>query len=125
MLMIMTRICKMEHAMRRTILLTLSATIAAGFVTAGATTEPGYTLVIRDHRFRPAQIEVPANTKVRLVIRNEDTTSEEFDSTRLRREKVIPGGTEATLYVGPLPPGTYEFLGEFHASTARGRLIVR
>lgn len=87
--------------------------------------EAAYSLSIRDHRFSPAQIEMPANTKVRLVIRNEDASPEEFDSTQLRREKVIPGSSEATLYIGPLPPGTYEFLGEFHPETARGRIIVR
>jgi hypothetical protein len=65
------------------------------------------------------------NTRVRLTIRNEDATPEEFDSTELRREKVIPGGSEATIYVGPLPPGTYEFIGEFHSATARGRIVVR
>ena len=98
---------------------------AFGLTTAWAADDPSYALSIRNHRFSPAQIEIPANTKVRLVIRNEDATPEEFDSTQLRREKVIPGGSEATLYVGPLPPGTYEFLGEFHPDTARGRLVVR
>lgn len=87
--------------------------------------EPAFSLSISNHRFNPTQLEIPANTKVRLVIRNEDSTPEEFDSTQLRREKVIPGGSEATLYVGPLQPGTYEFMGEFHPETAKGRLIAR
>jgi Cupredoxin-like domain len=104
--------------------------LCAGLLAAvGATVawadDPAFGLSIRDHRFSPAQIEIPANTKVRLVIRNEDTSPEEFDSTQLRRERVIPGRSEATIYVGPLPPGTYEFIGEFHADTARGRLVVR
>ena len=109
---------------RRT-LLALAILTAPTFTTAWAADDPSFALSIRNHRFSPAQIEIPANTQVRLVIRNEDSTPEEFDSTRLRREKVIPGGSEATLYVGPLPPGTYEFLGEFHPDTAQGRLIVR
>ena len=111
----------------RTTLLALAALAASSAASsaAWAADEPVFALNIRGHRFNPAQIEIPANTKIRLVIRNEDPTPEEFDSTQLRREKVIPGGSEATLYVGPLPPGTYEFIGEFHPDTARGRLIVR
>ncbi len=114
----------------RTAFLTIAA-LAAGVAAAAtaskawAADDPAYALAIRSHRFSPAQIEIPANTKVRLVIRNEDATPEEFDSTQLRRERVIPGGGEATLYVGPLPAGSYEFLGEFHPDTAQGRLIVR
>ena len=106
--------------------LILASAALLSFAAAGVEAqEAAYNLSIRDHRFSPAQIDIPANTKVRLVIRNEDATPEEFDSTQLRREKVIPGGSEATLYVGPLPPGTYEFLGEFHPETARGRIVVR
>ncbi len=106
--------------------LTFVSAALLSFATAGVEAqEAAYNLSIRDHRFSPAQIEMPANTKVRLVIRNEDASPEEFDSTQLRREKVIPSGSEATLYIGPLPPGTYEFLGEFHPETARGRIVVR
>lgn len=109
----------------RTTLLVLAILTVSSLAAAWAADDPSYALSIRNHRFSPSQIEIPANTKVRLVIRNEDATPEEFDSTQLRREKVIPGGSEATLYVGPLPAGTYEFLGEFHSDTAQGRLIVR
>lgn len=109
----------------RTSLLVVCAALFARGVTPARADDPAFALSIRDHRFNPAQLDLPANTKVRLVIRNEDATPEEFDSTQLRRERVISGGSEATVYVGPLPPGTYDFIGEFHADTARGRLIVR
>ena len=109
----------------RKLVLAFAILAASSRTAAHAADDPAFALSIRNHRFTPAQIEIPANTKVRLVIRNEDASPEEFDSTQLRREKVIPGGSEATLYVGPLPPGTYEFLGEFHPDTAQGRLIVR
>lgn len=103
----------------------LLVALVAGGVTAARADDPAYTISIRDHRFSPVQLDIPANAKVRLVVRSEDTTPEEFDSTQLRREKVIPGGGEATMHVGPLPPGTYEFIGEFHSDTARGRLVAR
>lgn len=82
-----------------------------------------YILTIKDHQFSPSELVVPANTKVKLVIHNQDATPEEFESHSLNREKVIPGNSKATVYVGPLEPGRYEFVGEFHEDTARGVIV--
>ncbi len=79
-----------------------------------------YKLSIRNHQFVPDQLMVPAGEKIKLVIHNEDSTPEEFESYALNREKVIPGNSKASIYVGPLKAGTYEFIGEFHDATARG-----
>ena len=81
-------------------------------------------LSIKDHRFEPAEFKVPANTKVKLVVKNLDQTPEEFESYELKREKVIPGGATVTLFIGPLKPGVYPFFGEFNQATAQGRVIV-
>jgi len=45
-------------------------------------------------------------------------------SKSLRREKVIPAGAVATVYVGPLQPGRYEFFDEFKPNN-RGFLIAK
>ena len=84
-----------------------------------------FTLTIKDHQFQPAQIEIPAGQKVKLLVRNQDATPEEFDSHDLNREKVIAGGQEATIFIGPLSPGSYSFMGEFHAQTAQGKVIAK
>jgi hypothetical protein len=99
--------------------------LAFSMATAVAAQEPGYTLVIKDHRFQPAEIEVPAGQKIALLVKNDDPTPEEFESTKLRREKVVPGGDQITVYIGPLKPGRYEFFGDFNPSTARGHIIVK
>jgi hypothetical protein len=83
-----------------------------------------YTLVIRDHRFEPAELRVPAQQKIKLVVHNQDATPEEFESHELNREKVIAPGAKATIFVGPLKPGRYPFSGEFNEKTARGVLIA-
>lgn len=83
-----------------------------------------FALAIRGHRFEPAEIRVPANQKVKLVVHNQDSTPEEFESHELNREKVIAPGTKANIYVGPLKPGRYPFFGEFNEKTARGILIA-
>ena len=82
-------------------------------------------LVIRGHKFEPAELTVPAGKKVKLVIQNLDDTAEEFESYELNREKVIPPKGQITLYVGPLKPGRYAFFGDFHKDSAKGVLIAQ
>jgi hypothetical protein len=82
-----------------------------------------FMLELKNHLFYPSIIEVPANRKVKLIIHNLDPTPEEFDSFELNREKVIFAGRKATIYIGPLKPGTYSFFGEFNPNTARGSVI--
>jgi plastocyanin len=81
-------------------------------------------LSIRDHRFTPAEIHVPAGKPVMLTIKNEDSTVEEFDSSALKVEKVIVGGRTATLRLRPLGAGRYPFMGEYHSDTAQGVVIA-
>jgi plastocyanin domain-containing protein len=82
-------------------------------------------LVIENHRFQPEIITVPANQRVRLSIENRDATPEEFESHDMKREKVIPGNTTATVWIGPLEPGEYGFVGEFNEDTAKGAVIAK
>lgn len=83
-----------------------------------------YSLIIRDHRFQPAEISIPAGKKVILMVENQDATPEEFESHSLNREKIIAGNGKATIYIGPLSPGRYTFEGEFNANTAQGTIIA-
>lgn len=92
---------------------------------AGAAEDTVYTITIKNHRFEPAEITIPAGKKVKLVVRNMDPTPEEFESHELNREKVIAGNTEGVLFIGPLAPGNYPFVGEFHEDTAKGRIVVK
>jgi hypothetical protein len=87
--------------------------------------KPEYTLVIKDHRFHPEVLEIPADTKVVLIVDNQDPTPEEFESHDFDREKVIPGNTQAKIYVGPLDAGEYSFFGEFNEDTCQGKLVVK
>ena len=92
---------------------------------AAAADTPEMQLVLRDHRFAPAEVQVPANARIRLIVDNQDPTPEEFDSHALNREKVIPGHTKATIFIGPLAPGRYPFMGEFNAATAQGAIVAQ
>jgi hypothetical protein len=85
---------------------------------------PVFEIEIRDHLFHPEEVHIPAETKVKLVVYNRDSTPEEFESYELNREKVIMGGRKANIFVGPLAPGVYPFFGEFNPKTAQGRVVV-
>jgi plastocyanin len=87
-------------------------------------TDNEVTLIIRDHRFEPEEVRVPAGQKIKLVVHNQDSTPEEFESYELNREKITAPEAKVTVYIGPLDPGRYPFFGEFHAETARGTLVA-
>ena len=84
-----------------------------------------YELTISGHEFTPAEITIPANTKIRLLVHNKDDSAEEFHSDSLRREKIIGSKMTGKINIGPLSPGVYTFMGEFHARTAQGRIVVK
>ncbi|BCK88453.1 hypothetical protein MIZ01_2257 [Sideroxyarcus emersonii] len=98
--------------------------VALLFPLAAFAGDANYTLVIREHRFQPAELSVPAGAKIKLQIENQDATAEEFDSYALNREKVVTGHGSATLYIGPLNPGRYPFMGEFNQATAQGVIVA-
>jgi hypothetical protein len=99
--------------------------IASLFFATQIWAETEFTLVIKDHHFQPEELIVPAGEEIKLIIDNQDATPEEFESHDLQLEKIIPGGSSATLRVGPLEAGTYSFVGEFNEDTAKGRIVVK
>ncbi|HLY45184.1 MAG TPA: cupredoxin domain-containing protein [Stellaceae bacterium] len=91
---------------------------------AQAQEPPSIALTIRDHQFVPAEIVVPTGVKAQLIVRNEQATPAEFESTSLHREKIVTPGASISVYVGPLDPGRYEFFDDFYPST-RGFVVVK
>lgn len=105
------------------LMLVLLVAVALGGVISVAGDEIAIT--IKDHRFDPAEISLPAGQKVTLRVKNQDATPEEFESDDLDFEKVIAGQQSATVGVGPLEAGQYEFHGEYHEDTAKGTIVVK
>ncbi|MEK7875538.1 MAG: cupredoxin domain-containing protein [Pseudomonadota bacterium] len=86
---------------------------------------PTLKLVARDGKWFPEVIEVPANTRFRLEITNQNAGPEEFETKELHKELVLAPGVTRVLVFAPMKPGTYPFFGEFHPQTARGRIVVK
>ena len=87
--------------------------------------EKEFAIASKDHKFTPDRIEIPAGQKVKFVVENQDATPEEFESNAMKIEKVIPGKSKATIFVGPLKPGEYKFVGEFNEKTAKGVVVAK
>ena len=83
------------------------------------------TLEFHNHRFVPDRLQVPANAKFQLLVKNTDDTADEFESVDLNREKLVTPGQTITVFLGPLSPGTYKFFGDFHQDTAQGVLVAK
>lgn len=105
-------------------ILLLSAIFAMFGLQAFAAEMKTYEIIIKDHKFEPTEIKLPANEPAFLLVKNMDATPEEFESHKLKIEKIIAGNSEAKVRVRALKPGTYKFEGEFNPSTAQGVVIV-
>lgn len=81
-------------------------------------------VVIKDHKFSPAEAKAPANQAFVLVVKNLDSTAAEFESKSLRVEKVVAPGSEVTMQIRPLNPGRYRFFDDFHQDTTEGELVA-
>ena len=102
------------------------AALGSGIFCGGAfAAENEYEITIKDHQFNPRTLVVPAGKKIKLIIKNEDASPEEFESYDLNREKVVAGNSKITVFVGPLTSKTYKFFGEFHQDTAQGVLEAK
>jgi plastocyanin len=112
--------------MRRLAPWLVMVTVAALVPLAVARGEDAFTatITIRDHRFEPSELHVPAGKRIALTVINTDPLSEEFDSSALKVEKVIAGKSQGVVHVSPLNPGRYDFIGEYHEETAKGQVIA-
>jgi len=81
-------------------------------------------LRIKDHKFMPDVIEIPADKKIDITVYNDDPTIEEFESLDLKREKIVLGNSSIKIVLAPLAPGEYKFFGDFHQESAQGKIIV-
>ena len=111
----------MKH---RLVLAALVAALVASHSPALAADPAEIPLVIEKNRFQPDMIKVKANAPFVLVITNKDKGPEELDMLQPRIEKVIPGGKTVKLKMPALKPGTYPFVGEYHAETAKAKIVA-
>jgi hypothetical protein len=86
--------------------------------------EEPIVLHLKNHRFTPSTIKVKANRPAMITLFNDDAEADEFDSSSLKIERVVPGHNKGNIRLRALAPGKYPFMGEFHAATAQGLVIA-
>jgi len=106
----------------------LAAPLLMGIGLAGAAGTAAADVIelsISGHKFTSADVTVPANQKFQIKVTNNDPSPAEFESHDLKVEKiVVPGGT-VTVTAGPLKPGTYEFVDDYHPDDAKGTVTAK
>lgn len=95
---------------------------AAGMQSACA--EETFKLSLKDHKFTPNALTVPANERFLIEVENLDPTPAEFESTDLKVEKFVVGGGKITVRARALKPGTYKFFDEYNPDVATGTVIA-
>lgn len=84
-----------------------------------------YALTLKDHKFSPPELTIPADTKVKISLKNMDKETAEFISDDFKGGKVVAGGKEVSFFIGPLKAGVYEFHDEYHEAQSKTRLTVK
>ncbi|WP_426688489.1 cupredoxin domain-containing protein [Rhodanobacter ginsengiterrae] len=91
---------------------------------ASAADVPSFTLTLKNHRYQPSELHIPANTRIKLELINQDPSPEEFESDDFPAEKIVMPNSRISIFIGPFKSGHYRFYGDFHQPTAQGTLVV-
>jgi plastocyanin len=102
-----------------------SGWLACGAIVARADEQPVFTLTLKNHRFQPDHLDVPAGQRFRIQLTNQDDTVDEFESYDMKWEKIVAVGATVTVRAGPLHPGTYKFFDDYHPDTATGTVTAK
>ncbi|GGP25421.1 cupredoxin domain-containing protein [Silvimonas amylolytica] len=110
--------------MRKTLFaLVLALASLSGVALADDTHE--VKIEFKDGKANPTVLNVPAGKKIRVVLTNTGTQAAEFESTQLRKEKVLGPGVTSFVILAPLSPGEYTWFDDFHQATAKGKIIAK
>ena len=100
------------------------ASLSAVLLLSATARADDYVLTLKDHQFSPANLEVPANQKIHLIVKNAGPDKAEFESSDLDREQAVDVGGQITVFLGPLDPGTYGYFDDYHQSTT-GNIVAK
>ena len=109
--------------------ITLAACTTAEAAAEGPTEGPHIRIELRDFSFAPAVIEVPADTRFTLELRNSGRMDHDLTIDGLHLKVILKPGRSAVRILGPLPSGaTYDVvctvIGHVQLGMV-GRMVVR
>ena len=86
---------------------------------------PTFKIVFKGGAVEPKRLEVPAKTRFRLEISNDDDAPVEFESVELHKEKVLAPHSHTVMVIRTLDPGEYDFFDDFHPGAAAAVLVAK
>jgi hypothetical protein len=84
-----------------------------------------FKLEMKDGKFIPPRIEVPAGQRIKIEVHNIGSSAAEFESVELRKEKVLAPGAQSFVVIAPLRPGEYKFFDDFHLNMPQGVIVAK
>ena len=84
-----------------------------------------YVLTLKNNQFSPKVLTSPAGQRIKLIVKNQDATPAEFESSDMNREKVVGANSEIVVFIGPLEPGSYGYFDDFHRNTTTGIIVAK
>jgi hypothetical protein len=92
---------------------------------ARAEEEPVFVIEFNDGKVTPQRLEVPANRRFKIELRNSGASPAEFESNELRKEKVLAPNSTSFLVIRTLDPGEYPFFDDFHPEAPPAMLVAK
>lgn len=103
----------------------LAAALSGFSGSARAQEEPTFRIVFKDGAITPKRLEVPAKTRFRLELVNENDIPVEFESLELRKEKVLAARSQSVMVIRTLDPGEYPFFDDFRPGSEPALLVAK
>lgn len=106
----------------------LALILGASLMASAALAEtPTATVTMTDGVVSPQTVEIPAGQQMTLIVVNAGKKPAEFESKRLRIERIVAPGATLNLTLRPLPAGEYPFVEEFHENldTSHGTIVAK
>ena len=97
-----------------------------GLATAGAARADDlktYEIVLKDHRFTPAEIHVPTGKPFFVLVTNASDGADEFEMLLPAVEKGLQPGQQGKVRIRPLGPGRFPFFGESDPDNEQGVFV--
>lgn len=98
--------------------------MALSFVPQAKADDETYTLTMKNGAFEPAGLKIPANKKIHLIVKNENSKQVEFESYELDIEEKINSGESTDIYIKPLDAGSYPIFDDKNPDT-KGEIIAK
>lgn len=103
----------------------LALVFACAALHAARADDPVFRIEFEDGKITPLRLEVPAKTRFKIELVNKGKTPIEFESTQLKKEKVVAPESESFIVIRTLDPGEYEFFDDFHLDAPHAVLVAK